>query len=124
MKKEILMKLILVIAIIGVIALTAIQVFAEDDPFATEDEGTNIDFTNQYEEETNQNTNSNTSGSVLQELIKNSNTEKENTLSNNDTITTHPNTGIVGEDLLVVLIVAFGAIATFAYIKIRKYKNI
>ena len=127
MKNSKVIKLILTIILGMAILLTATQVFAIEE---------GLDLMNEIEDFTPQTTNStenkNTTGNTTNSLTTNntSNTSLTNQNSTNNTNssiynnTNLPKTGLADSLPVVLLVVAFGISAVYAYNRINYYKNI
>ena len=128
MKKERMLKIVLVLIMSVTLLIMSTKVFAlsDDDLY--------LDFSNSVNSATNTDTGNTNSGSVNLNTSNTSSTYNSTNLTNTTDSTTKNNTGnyntnlphagIEDHPLLIVGIVGLGIVAVYTYTRIKYYKNI
>lgn len=123
MRKEKLLKSILVLIIgIALIAMST-NVFALSDDDLT-DLTPAIDLNTTTNTNTDTNTNLNTNTETNTNINTNLDTNTNTNLNTNNYNTNLPDTGVAENTILVVALVSLAIVAIYAYAKIKYYKNI
>ena len=121
MRRETILKLILVLTVGIMLFALPVNVFADDTGFDDfwDDQGGLNDI--QPETNTNTNTDTNTNTNTSTETNTNTNT---NITTNTNTNTNIPKAGLVEDTMMIVAITVLAITAVFAYKKVNEYQNI
>lgn len=133
MKKEKILKTIIVLIMISILFFMTTNVFAatdsgidfwEDQTNQLDDNDNETDSNTNTDTNTNTNTNVNTNTSIDLGTNTNTNTSLNDATTSNNYNTSLPKAGATENTMMGVAITVLAIVAIYAYKKIREYKNI